>query len=133
MFKALLVGLLALGFVFSGAVTVFAAQTGNPDASPAIIEPGTESENAHTFANQYANDFSYANQYANDFSYTFVNKGEQKGPFLNRFAQMFERAMGWELNDLPENANVDARTPDRTRLFTGEKYPVTTGLRAMRK
>ena len=123
MFKALLVGLLALGFVFSGAVTVFAAQTGNPDASPAITEPGTESENAHIFAYQYANDYSYA----------FANKGELKGPFAYHFAQMFERAMGWELNDLPENANVDARTPLRTRLFTGEEYPVTTGQKALRK
>jgi len=123
MFKALLVGLLALGFVFSGAVTVFAAQTGNPDASPAITEPGTQSETAQTFTNKYANEFSY----------TFANKGELKGPFVNRFAQMFERAMGWELNDLPDNANVDARTPDRTRLFSGEEYPVTTGQKAMRK
>jgi len=123
LYKALFVGLLALGLVFSGAVTAFASQTGNPDAGPEITEPGTVSETAKTFVYQYAQEFAYM----------FANKGELEGPFQNRFAQMFENATGWELNELPENANADARTPDRTRLFSGMEYPVTPSFKAMGK
>lgn len=116
MFKALLVGLLALGLVFSGVVTASAAQTVYSGAGNANTEPGTGSETGKNLACQYANEFSYM----------FANKGELKGPFQSRFAQMFERATGCELNELPVNANVDARTPAKTRQFTGEQYPVTT-------
>ena len=115
MFKALLVGLLAIGFVFGG-VTAVAAKTGTPESGPAVTDPGTGSETGKNLACQYANEFAYA----------FANKGELKGPFLSRFAQMFERATGCELNDLPVNANTDTRTPTKTRQFTGEQYPVTT-------
>lgn len=114
MFKTLLVGLLAIGFVFGG-VTAVAAKNA-PDAGIAITDPGTGSETGKNLACQYANEFAYM----------FANKGELKGPFLNRFAQMFERATGCELNDLPVNANEDARTPAKTRQFSGEQYPVTT-------
>lgn len=123
MFKALIIGTLALGLVFGGAATAFAAQEKNPDAGPAVVEPGTVSETAKT----------YVYQYANEFAYMFANKGEVKGPMQNRFAQMFEYAAGWELNELPENASADARTPDRTRLFSGLDFPLTHGPKAMGK
>lgn len=120
MYKALFVGLLALGLAVSGVITAFAAQTENPDAGPAITEPGTVSETAKT----------YVYQYAQEFAFWFANNGELKGPFLNRFAQMFENAAGWEVNELPENANADARTPNKTRLFSGMEYPETPSLKA---
>jgi len=123
LFKALIVGTLALGLVFGGAATAFASQIDNPDAGPAVVEPGTVSETAKTVVYQYAHEFAHM----------FANKGELKGPFQNRFAQMFENAAGWELNELPENASADARTPDRTHLFSGMEFPVTPGPKAVGK
>ena len=123
MFKALIVGTLALGLVFGGVATAFASQTENPDAGRVAAVPGTVSETAQTFVYQYAHEFAYM----------FANKGELKGPFQNRFAQMFENAAGWELNELPENASEDARTPDKTRLFSGLENPVTPGPKGMGK
>ena len=123
LFKTLIVGTLALGLVFGGAATAFAAQGKNPDAGPAVVEPGTVSETAQTFVYQYANEFAYM----------FANQGELTGPLQNRFTQMFEYAAGWELNELPENASADARTPDKTRLFSGMEFPLTPGPKRMGK
>jgi hypothetical protein len=115
MFKVMLIGLFALGLVTSGGATGTATQTGTPEITPVMAGTGIDSELANT----------YAYQYATEYTYEFANKGVESGPFLNRFAQMFENAMGWELNDLPDTANVDARTPDKTRTFAGFEFPLT--------
>ena len=117
MFNALLVVLFALGLATSGGATAVAAQTGTPEVTPVMAMTGTDSELANTYSYEYATKF---------FNGEFANKGEETGPFLNRYSQMFERATGWTLNELPETANEDARTPDKIREFTGEEFPVTT-------
>jgi hypothetical protein len=123
MFKVMLVALFALGLVTSGGATGTATQTGTPEITPVMAGTGVDSELANT----------YANEYATKFTNEFANKGEDSGPFLTRFAQMFERSMGWDLNVLPDTANVDARTPDRIRKFAGMEFPVTTGPLAKKK
>lgn len=124
MINILLAVLFALGLVTSGGVTVAASQSAAPDdilysvrtwsedARLAMADSDTEAELALQFAEKYMEQMKHE----------LANKGEISGPFVNRFAEMFERANGWAI-ELPDTASEDARTPDKARQFSGEANP----------